>query len=171
MVLVQSLSHVQPFATSWTAAQIPSSLSPGICSNSCTLSRWCPSKHLILCHPLLLLSSVFPSIGSFPVSWLFASGGQNIGASASASVLPMNIWGWFLLGLTCFICLPSKGLWGVFSSSTDRKHQFFDTQLSLWSNSQERITLWSSNSKSRYKRIKTRDSNRYSQRSFPKCGK
>ena len=67
-----------------------------------------PSNYLILCHPLLLLPSIFPSVGSFPISRLFASGGQSIGASAS--VLPMNIQGWFPLGLTGLISLLSKGL-------------------------------------------------------------
>ena len=73
--------------------------------------------------------------GLFPVSWLFASGGQSIGASASASVLPMNSQDWFLLGLTGLISLQSKGLSGVFSTTTVQKHQFFGPQISLWSNS------------------------------------
>ena len=90
-----------------------------------------PSNHLILCHPLLL-PSVFPSIGSFPVTQFFASGSQSIGASAS--VLPTNIQGWFPLGLTGLISLLSKGLWRVFSNTTTRKHQLFGTQPSLWFN-------------------------------------
>ena len=93
------------------------------------------SNHLILCRPLLLLHSIFPSIRSFPMSWLFTSGGQSIGASASASVLPMSIQGWFLLGLAGFISLQSKGLSRVFSNTTAQKHQFFSIQPSLWSNS------------------------------------
>ena len=93
-----------------------------------------PSNHLILCHPLLLLPSIFPSISSFPVSQLFASGGQIIGSSALASVLPMNIQGWFPLGLTTLILL-FKGLSRVFSSTTVQKHQFFGNLPSLWSNS------------------------------------
>ena len=72
---------------------------------------------------------------SFLMSWLFASGGQNIGTSASASVLPMNIQGWFPLGLTGLISLQSKRLSRVFSSTTVKKHQFFGTQSSLWSSS------------------------------------
>ena len=95
------------------------------------------------CHPAISLSvSLFsPCPQSFPVSrsftgiWLFASDGQSIGASASTSVLPMNIQGWFPLGLTGLISLQSKGLSRVFSNSTVQKHQFFDTQPSLWSNS------------------------------------
>ena len=75
-------------------------LFPGVCSNSCPLSWWCyASNHLILCRPLLLLPSIFPSIKVFSVSRLFASGVQSIGASASVSVLPVNIQGWFPLGL------------------------------------------------------------------------
>ena len=88
-----------------------------------------PFNHLILCHPILLLASVFPRIRSFPVSLLFASGGQSIGASASPSVLPMNIQGWFPLSLIGLISLLSKGLSRVFSSNTFWKHQFFSTQL------------------------------------------
>ena len=75
------------------------------------------SNHLILCHPLLFCPQYFPALGSFPVSWLFTSRGQSTGASASASVSPMNIHGWFLSGLTGLILL-SKGLSRVFSSTT-----------------------------------------------------
>ena len=99
-----------------------------------------PSNHLILCHPLLL-PAVFssclqssPASGSFPMSWLFASGSQSIGASASASVLLMNIHYRFPLGLIILITLLSKGLSRVFSSTTVWKHQFFRAQPSLWSN-------------------------------------
>ena len=93
------------------------------------------SNHLILCHPLLLLSSSFPASGSFPMSWLFASGHQSIGTSALALVLPVNIQDWFPLGLTSLISLLSKGLSRVFSSTTIWKHQFFGTQHTLWFNS------------------------------------
>ena len=75
----------------------------------------------------------FPTSGSVPMSQLFVSGAQSIGASAS--VLPMNIQGWFPLGLTGLISLLSKGLSRVFSCTTLRKHQFFGTQPTLWSNS------------------------------------
>ena len=88
---------------------------------------------LILCHPLLLLPQSFPASGSFPISWLFILGGQSIGVSVS--VRPMNIQVWFPLGLTGLISLLSKGLSRVFYSTTTRKHQFFSTQPSLWSNS------------------------------------
>ena len=91
-----------------------------------------PSKHLILCCHILLLPSVFPASGSFPMSWLFASGGQRIGGSGSASVLPMNIQGWFPLGLTGLISLQSKGLSRVFSSTTVQKHQLKKRASVLW---------------------------------------
>ena len=84
-----------------------------------------PSNHPILCHPLLLLPSIFPSIRTFPVSQFFASGGQSIGVSAAALVLPMDIQDWFPLGWTGWISLQSKGLSRVFSNTTVQKHQFF----------------------------------------------
>ena len=90
-----------------------------------------PSNHFILCCPLLLLSSIFPSIRVFPMSQFFASGGQSTVSSASVSVLPMNI----PLGLTGLISLQSKGLSRFFSNTIVQKHQFFSAQLSLWSNS------------------------------------
>ena len=90
-----------------------------------------PSNHLILCCPLLL-SSIFPSIRVFSMSQFFTSGGQSLGASTSASVLPMNIQGWFPLGWTGLISFQYKGLSSVFSNTT---FQFFGTQPSLWSHS------------------------------------
>ena len=92
-----------------------------------------PSNHLILCRPLLL-PSILPASGSFPMSQLFTSGGQSTGALASASVLPMNQ-GWFPLRLTGLISFESKWLSRVFSSTTIWKHRFFSTQPSLWSSS------------------------------------
>ena len=92
-----------------------------------------PSNCLIFCHPLLLPPSIFPASGSFPVSQFFASGGQSIGDSDSASVLPMNTQGWCPLGWTGWISLQSKGLSRVFSSSTIRIlccSVFFMVQLS-----------------------------------------
>ena len=119
-----------------TAHQAPCpSLSPGVCSDSCPLSRWC---HPTISSSVAAFSSgpqSFPASGSFPVSWLFSSGGQSIGTSASASVLPMNIQGWSPLGWIDLISLLFRGLTRVFSSSTVRKHQFFGTQPSLWSTS------------------------------------
>ena len=92
------------------------------------------SNHLILCCPRLLLPS-FPELGSFLVSWLPRSGGQIIGASASASVFRMNIQSWFPLGLTGLISWLSKGLLRVFSNTAIWKHPFFGAQPSLWSSS------------------------------------
>ena len=94
-----------------------------------------PSNHLILCHPLLLLPLIFPTIRVFSKSQFFTSGGQSIGVSASASVLPINIQDSFPLGWTGWISLQSKGLSRVFSNTTVQKHQFFGAQLSLQSNS------------------------------------
>ena len=100
-----------------------------------TLSRPLPFNYLILCHPLLLLPSIFPSITVFPRRQLFASGGQSIGFSASASALPMHIQDWFPLRLTGLIFLLFKRFSKVSSSTTIWKHQFFGTHPSLWSNS------------------------------------
>ena len=111
------------------------SLFPGVCSNLCPFNRWC---HTTISSSVIPFSShlqSFPASGSFPMSWLFASGGQSIGDSASASVLPMNIQHWFPSGRTGLIFLQSKGLSRVFSSTTVQRHQFFGTQPSLWSNS------------------------------------
>ena len=136
IVVVQSLSCVRLFATPWiTARQLPCpSPSPGVSSNSCPLSQWC---HPTISSSVALFSSCpqsFPASGSFPVSQLFTSGGQGIGASAL--VFPMNIQCWFPLGLTGLIFLLFRGLSRVFfSSTTARKHQFFGVQSSLWSSS------------------------------------
>ena len=109
------------------------SLSPGVCSNCCPLNQWCHPTSSSSVIPFSCLQS-FPPAGSFPMSSLFASGGHSIGASALASVLPMNIQGWFSLELTGLISLQSKGLSRVFSSTTVQKFQFFGAQPSLWSN-------------------------------------
>ena len=108
---------LQPHGLQHTRLLCPS-LPPGVCSNSCPVSRWC---HLTISSSATLFSfclQSFPASGSFPVSWLFESGGQTIGASASSSVLPMNIQDWFPLGLTGLISLLSKGLSRVFFSTT-----------------------------------------------------
>ena len=94
-----------------------------------------PSSHLILYYPLFSCLQPLPVFGSFLISQLFALGDQSIGASASASVLPINIQDWFPLGSTSWISLQSKGLSRVFSNTTVWKHQFFTSQPSLWSNS------------------------------------
>ena len=100
------------------------------------------SNYLILCHPFLLLPST--TSGYFPMRHLFASCAQSIGASASALVFSMNIQGWFPLGLTGLMSMQSKGLLRVFPSTTVQKHQFFGTQLSLWSNSHMVHDYWKS---------------------------
>ena len=109
------------------------SLSPRVCSNSCPLSWWC---YPTISFSITFFSSCpesFPASGSFPVSQLFASGGQSIETLASVSSLPMNIQGWFLWRLTGLFLL-SKGLSRVISSTTVWKHQFFSTLPYLWSN-------------------------------------
>ena len=111
------------------------SLSPGVCSNSCPLSRWCHPTISSTVTPLSSCSQSFPASESFPTSCFFPLGGQSIGTSASASVLPKNIQDWFSLGLTGLISLLSQGLSRVFSKTTVQKHQFFGAQSSLWSNS------------------------------------
>ena len=110
-------------------------------SLSCTISS--PSPVNWWCHPTVFSFVVpfssclqsFPASGSFPMSQFFASGGQSIGASASASVLLLNIQGWFPLGLSGLISLQSKGLSRVFSNTTVGMHHFFSAQPSLWSSS------------------------------------
>ena len=121
------------FVTPWTAVCQAShlSLSPGVCSSSCSLSWWCYLT-TSSCSPFSSCPRSFPASGSFPVSHLFTSGSQSIGASAS--VLPMNIQGWFPIGLTDLISFQSKVLSRDFSSTKIWKHLFFSTQLSLWSN-------------------------------------
>ena len=116
------LQHTRPPCPSQT---------PGVYSNSCPLSWWC--------HPTISSSVVpfsshlqsFPALGSFPMSRFFTSGGQSIGVSASASVLPMNTQDWSPLGWTGWISLLSKGFSIVFSNTTVQKHQFSGAQLSL----------------------------------------
>ena len=131
--VVQSLSCAQLFVSPWTAAaRLPCpSLSPQACPNSYPLSRWCYPTISSSATPFSSYLQSFPASGSFPMSQLFLSGGQSIGASAS--VLPMNVQGWFPLGLTGLISLLSRGLSRVFPSTTVQKHQFFSTQYSLWS--------------------------------------
>ena len=134
---VQSLSHVRLFVTPWTAAcQVPLSITNAWSFlKLASIESVMPSNHFILYHPLLLLPSIFPSMKVFSNESVLQSGSQSIGASASASVLPMNIQDWFPLGWTVLIFLLSKGLSRLFSNTWLQKHQFFGTQLCLWSNS------------------------------------
>ena len=116
------LQHARPLCPSPTS---------GVHPNPCPLSWWC---HPTISSSVIPLSSClqpFPASESFPVSQFFSSAGQSTRASASASVLPMNIQDWFPLGLTGLIFLQSKELSRVFSNTTVQKHQFFGTQLSL----------------------------------------
>ena len=110
-------------------------------------------SYLILCHPLLLSLESSPASRSFPASQVFASAIQSTGAPVSASVLPMNIQGWFLLGWIGWISLQSKGLSRVFSSTTVWKHQFFSAQPSLWSNSHILKFLGGSDSKESSRKV------------------
>ena len=127
-------NSLQPHGLRPTRFLCPSP-TPGACSNSCPLSWWC---HPTISSSVIPVSSClqsFPASGSFPLSQFFPSGGQSIGVSASASVLPMSIQDWFPLVWTGWISLQSKGLSSIFSNTTVQKHQFFSAQFSLWSNS------------------------------------
>ena len=132
-VIVRSLKSCLTLWPRWlqlTRLPCPS-LFPGVCSYSCPLSWWC---HPTLSSSIIPFSSYlksFPASESFPMSQLFSSGGQSIEASVSATVLPVNIQGWFPLGLTGLISLQSKGLSRAFSSTIVQKHLFFSTQASL----------------------------------------
>ena len=143
MTVVQLLSHVWLFVTPESRLQcsrLPCpSLSPVVFPDPCLFSRWFYSTISYSVTPFSCLWS-FPASGSFPVSWLFTSGDQSMRSSASASVFPTNIQGWFLLGLTGLVSLLFKGLLRVFFSTTIRKHQFLGAQPSLWSYSH--ICTW-----------------------------
>ena len=106
-----------------------------VSSNLCPLNQWCHPAISPSVIPFFSWLQSFPASGSFLMSWLFASGGQSTGASASASVLPMNIQGWFPLALTDLISFQSKGLSRVFFSTLVQKYQFFSAQPFLLSSS------------------------------------
>ena len=123
-IVIQSLSHhVQLFVTPWTAAyQAPLSITIShSLLKSTSIDSVMLANHLI-CPPISSCPQSFPASGSFPISWFFASGGQSIGASALASVFPMDIQGSFPLGLTGLISLQFKGLSKVFFNTTLQKH-------------------------------------------------
>ena len=129
------MSHsLQPREPQHARTPCPSP-TPGVHSNSCPSSRWCHPTVSSSVVPFSSCPQSFPASGSFQMSQLSASGGQSLGASASASVLPMNTQDRFPLGWTGWISLQSKGLSRVFSNTTVEKHQFFSTLLSLWFNS------------------------------------
>ena len=131
-VIKSRLTLWDPMDYSVPGLPVPQCL--GVFSSSCPLSRWCYPTFSSAATLFFYLQS-FPAPGSFPMSQLFASGGQVIGASASASVLVVSVQDWFPLELTGFISFQSKGFSRVFSNTTAEKHQFFGAQLSLWSNS------------------------------------
>ena len=130
---VQLLRRVWLFMTPWTAAQQAylSITNPCRLLELKSIKSVMPPNHLILSSPSPPAFKSFPALGSFPMGQFFTSGSQNIGASASVSVLPMNIRGWFPLGLTSLISLQSKRFSRVFSNTTVWKHQFFGAQISL----------------------------------------
>ena len=137
VVVLQSFSYsqlfVRPQELQYIRLPCPSP-SLRACLNSC---HWV-SDAIRLSHPLLPASppafNLSPASGSFPMSWIFPSGGQSIGVSVPASIFPVNIQSWFPLGLTGLISLQSKGHWRVFSNTTVQKHLYFGAQPSLWSN-------------------------------------
>ena len=121
---------LQPRGPQHTRLSCPLS-TPGACSNSYPSSQWCHPTISSSVIPFSSCLQFFPASGSFPRSQFFTSGGQSIGASTSASVIPRNIQNWFPLGVTDLISLQPKGASRVFSNTTVQKHQFFSTQLSL----------------------------------------
>ena len=131
-------NSLQPHKLQHTRPPCPSP-TPRAYSNSCPLIWWCHPAISSSVVPFSSCPRSFPASGSFPMSQFFASGGQSIGVSASASVLPMSIQDWFPLGLTDLISLQSKWLSRIFS--TVWRHQFFGAQHSLWSNSHTGIWL------------------------------
>ena len=134
--LIQFSSVAESFPTlphglqhAWIPCPSPA---PRVCSNPCPSSQW---YHPIISSSVVAFSSrlqSFPASGSFQMSQFFASGGQSIGVSASASVLPMNIQDWFPWGWTGWISLQSKGLSRVFSKTTVQKHRFFGQGVWVW---------------------------------------
>ena len=129
---VQLFSHVellQPHESQHARLPCPSPTSR-VYTNSCPSSQWCHPAISSSVIPFSCLQSL-PASGSFSMSQLFEWGGQSIGVSASASVLPVNMQGWSPLGWTGWICLESQDLPRVFSNTTVQKHQFFSVQLSL----------------------------------------
>ena len=134
---VQLLSHVRLFVTPWTAT---CQASPSITNSQSSLKLMSielvmPSNHLILCCPLLLLPSIFPSIRVFFSKSVLHIRWPKYWSFSFSTVLPMNIQDWFPLELNGLISLQSKEFSRVFSNTTVQKHQFFSTQPSLWSNS------------------------------------
>ena len=138
-ILLLLFSHqvISDSKIAWTSAcQVSLSLTiPQCLPKFMSITSVMPSNHLILCHPLLLLPSIFPSIMVFSNELVVPSGGQSIGASASASFLSLSIKGLFPLRLTSLISLWTQGFSRVFCSTRVLKHHFFSAQPSLWSSS------------------------------------
>ena len=132
--VAQSCPTLRPHGSQHTRPPCPSP-SPRVHSDSRPSSQWCHPAISSSIVPFSSCPQSLPASGSFPMSQLFAWGGQNIGVSASVSVPPMNTQDWSPLGWTGWISLQSKGLSRVFSNTTVEKHQFFGTQLSSQSNS------------------------------------
>ena len=132
--VTQSCPTLQSHALQQARLPCPSP-TPRACSNSSPLSWWCHPTISSSVVPFSSCLQSFPASGSFQMTQFFESGGQSIGTSDSASVLPMNIQNWFPLGWTSRISLQSKGLSRAFSNITVQQHQFSGTQPSLWSNS------------------------------------
>ena len=133
VVVVQPPSRVQLFVTPWTAARQASlSITVSLTFLKLMPTEWYHTAISSSVTPFCSCLQSFPASGSFQMSQFFTSGGQSIGASASASVLPMNIQDWFPLGWSGWISLQSKGLSRVFSNTAVQKHQLFSTQPSLW---------------------------------------
>ena len=132
-----SYSVMSDSATPWTAARqaFLSIINSRVHPNSCPCSRWCHPTILSSVIPFSSCPQSFPALGSFQRSQFFASGGQSIGVSDSASILPMNIQNWIPLGWTSWISLLFKGLSRVFSNTTVQKHQFCGAHLSYIQNS------------------------------------
>ena len=133
---VQSLNHAWLFATPWIAARqaFLSITNSGVHPNSCPLSRWCHPAISSSVVPFSSCPQSLPASESFPMSQLFAWGGQSFGVSALASFFPKKSRGWSPSEWTGWISLQSKGLSRVFSNTTVQKHQFFSAQLSSQSN-------------------------------------
>ena len=128
--IAQSCPTLPPHGLQHTRLPCPSPI-PRAYSNSCPLSQWCHPTISSSVVPFSSLLQSFPTSGSFQMCQFFTADGQSIGVSASASVFPMNIHGWFPLGWTGWISLLSKGLLKVFCNTTVQKHQFFSAQPSL----------------------------------------
>ena len=132
-------NSLQPLGLQHARLPCPSPTSKAY-PNSCPLSQWCHLTISCSVIPFSFCLQSFPTSGSFPMSQLFTSGGQNIRLSASTSVFPMNTQDWAPLGWTGWISLDTKGLIRVFSNTTVQKHQFFGAQFSSQSNSH--IHMW-----------------------------